>query len=244
MELAIAQMQNGGQRVFRNAYKQMGTMTLKGMTGVYEGFGRVDKDKLRQGRAAFNTGARRLFKPGMKEWADRFQDASGTLKSGMQRTMVEAQLNGWNQRQIAESFLKIPEFQFKNLPALGTRGERVFTMGRKLSPSDALIRRAHVIARTELNAVTNRFITTHAEAHGFTLFVNVNMDAVSDVCKAADAAGALTLAEWDDGLGRPPRHPNCDSTLAPVPDDYDEDEILAGIDRTGKTTNKNPYLPG
>ena len=240
MELTLASMQGGVRDVFRAAYTQNANLVMLKGPEIYAGFGATDAGRLRAARAAFKAGARRQFGLGMKEWADRFQDASGTLKAGMQRTLVEGQLNGWNQRQIAESFLKQPEFQFKNLPALGTRGERIFTMGGKLSPSDALVRRAHVIARTELNAVNNRFIQMEGEARGAKLWVNQNGSPVAEECIAANAAGAMTLAEWDAGLGKPPRHPNCDSSLFPVPDDYDEEEILAG----GITTNKNPHLPG
>ncbi len=245
METAIAELQNGGQAIFRAAYKQNGNLILSRMPEIHAALGQqASPTALRSARAAFISQARKDFKPLMASWADSFQKSGEVLKSGMQRTLVEGQLNGWNQRQVAESFLKIPEFQFSNLPKLGAKGERIFTMGGKLSPSDALIRRAHVIARTEMNAVHNRSITTHAEAHGFELFRNVNMDPVSDQCIAANAAGAMTLAEWEAGLGRPPRHPNCDSTLSPVPNDFDEDEILEGIDQTGETTNTNPHLPG
>ena len=227
--------------MFKAAYKQNGNLILSRMPEIHAALGQQASPRaLRAARAAFISEARKDFKPLMASWADSFRKSGEVLKSGMQRTLVEGQLNGWNQRQVAEGFLKIPEFQFKNLPALGPKGERIFTMGGKLSPSDALVRRAHVIARTEMNAVDNRFIQSHAKAHGFELFVNQNGAPVSDECIAANAAGAMTLEQWDAGLGRPPRHPNCDSSLFPVPNDFDEEEILQG----GITRNTNPHLPG
>ena len=68
-------------------------------------------------------------------------------------------------------------------------------MSDSLSPSDALVRRAHVIARTELNATENRMHRSWTKAAGFDLYVNVNSDPVSQVCKDAKVAGAMT---WDE----------------------------------------------
>jgi len=133
--------------------------------------------------------------------------------------MILAQTERWNQNQLAKSFLKIPEFNFGNLPEISKKAEQIFR--GKGTPSDALMNRARVIARTELNDTANRMHRSWTKAaFGDTKYINMNGDPVAQVCKDANAAGAMTWSQWEAGLGTPPRHPNCDSGLLAVPDDH------------------------
>ena len=221
----IAQAQALARQVFTSSYKEFGIATLGNTEAVYGVFGRSTTGRLKAARAAFKTEARGQFNLGMKQWTDKFRGQSEVLRQEMQQVLINAQLHGWDQRTIAENLLRQPSFQFKNLPELGQRGRRLFTMGGKLSPSDALVRRANMIARTEMNGVQNRMHRSWTKAAGFDLYINMNGQPVSDECIAANAAGAQTWEQWSKGLGIPPRHPNCDSGLLAVPENYKNTEI-------------------
>ena len=177
-----------------------------------------DRRRLLMAAKGFLTDhARKDFVPGFAKWAGRFRNAGGGLKEAMERELMNAQLYGWDQRTLAGRFVDIPEFSFKNLPKIDEQGRNIFTMGGKLGDSDALLRRAHMIARTELNGVAERMHETWTQEAGFTKYINLNSDPVAAECIAANMKPPMTLEEWDASLGRPPRHPNCDSGLMAVP---------------------------
>jgi len=142
----------------------------------------------------------------------------------MRNAVIRAQLEGWDQRALAEEFLRKPGFNFKNLPSITERGRRIFSLSDTLSPDDALVRRAHVIARTEMNAIGNRMHREWTKAAGFDNYMNVNSAPVATECKEANEQGVMSYEAWtkwraSNGRGGiPPRHPNCDSGLLAVPD--------------------------
>jgi hypothetical protein len=223
IDRTLLEFKNGGalKANYRDAYGGLARAVGNGTPGVYSVFGRSTVGRLRSARAAFVRGARDNFGPGFSEWADRFGDAGNGLRAQMKRHLIRAQLEGWDQRTLAENLIRTPEFSFKNLPKVSTRGQNVLTMGGKLSPSDVLVRRANMIARTELAAVEERMHENWAQEAGFTRAINVNSDPVAQVCKDANAAGAMTFDEWARSpYGKPPRHPRCDSLLMAVGDEY------------------------
>ncbi len=226
LDSAIAEIVKGQREVFGKAYAELGKATI-GTSGVYESFGRTTTGRVKAARAAFIEEARaggRLspFNRGFKKWVKRFQAQTDLLQSRMTDSLIQAQVEGWGQTQLAKSFVQIPEFQFKNLPEIGKKATDLFTKAGKLSPSDALLNRAHVIARTELTDVTNRMHRSYTKA-AFSREVkyrNVNGEPISQICKDANVAGVKTWAEWETTFGIPPRHPNCDSGLLAVPEDF------------------------
>lgn len=217
IDAEIAAIRGAQANVYSTAFKDLGRATIAGTFDVYQGFGESTVGRLRAAQKSFVTKARKeIWTGGFAEWTDRFDDAAGTLRAGMKRSMTKAQLNGWGQRQLANDFLKHPDFTFENLPEISERAERVFNMGGKLKPADALKRRAHVIARTELNGTANQMHLDWTTEAGFDKYMNINSDPVAQVCKDANAAGEQTREWWDGGLGFPPRHPNCDSGMLAV----------------------------
>lgn len=218
---------DGVKATYKNGWRGVAQAHLKGEPRVYASFGRTTVGRLRSARAAFVTQARAEFPTGFAQWSDRFNDASGQLRGNMRRLLIQANLEGWDQRTLAENLIRVPEFQFKNLPSIGPRGRNIFTMGGTLTPSDALVRRAHVIARTEMNAVSNRMHLNWTEAAGMNKFTNMNGDPVARECKEANRQEPKTRQEWarwraSNGRGGvPPRHPNCDSMLLAVPPSFE-----------------------
>lgn len=214
------------QALYKAAIDDLGEVMLDELPKVYRAFGGTTVGRLREARAAFLTESRQQFPIGFAEWAGRFRDASTGLRSQMQRVLIQGQLEGWGQREIARGFLRIPEFQFRNLPKIGVRGEQIFTMGGTLSPSDALVRRAHVIAKTEMTAVVNKMHRSWTKAAGFDHYINVNDEPVATECIEANDAGVKTWKDWQNWTasngrgGLPPRHPNCDSLMLAAPPGY------------------------
>lgn len=224
---ALAEFQQTHKTTFNAMFRDAGNTMLEATPRAYAAFGVATPGRLEAARDAFVTEARgSIYNAGFRNWSDRFNDAGGTLRAGMRRTMINAQLSGWDQRQTAASFLKIPEFQFGNLPEISERAERVFSLGGKLTSSDALIRRAHMIARTESTNVTQQMHLAWTQEAGFDKYINVNGDPVAEECIAANEEDPMTVAEWEDWgnsngwVGVPPRHPNCDSELMASPDDF------------------------
>lgn len=234
IDRSLLEFQPKLDELYGSAYRDMGDLVIEKMPGIYEGFGRPAVESIQSARKAFNRSAREYFPKGFSEWADRFQEVGTDLRSGMKRALIRSQLEGWDQRRLAQEFLRTPEFSFSNLPSIGPRGERLFSMGGALDPADALVRRAHLIAETELNAVENRMHLDWTQAAGFDLYYNVNDVPASEVCQKANQAGSMSMNEWKNwkvqvGVkkkrmmgGIPPRHPGCDSDLFAVPMGYDE----------------------
>ena len=234
IDASIAQFRPKFADLYGSAFKDMGDLVIDKMPGIYEGFGRTSLESIQSARKAFNRSAREYFPKGFSEWADRFQETGTDLRSGMKRALIRSQLEGWDQRRLASEFLRNPDFTFSNLPSIGPRGERLFSMGGALDPPDALVRRAHLIAETELNAVSNRMHLDWTQAAGFDLYYNVNDYPISEVCQKANHAGSMSMKDWKNwkvevGVkkkrmmgGIPPRHPWCDSDLFAVPSGYDE----------------------
>jgi hypothetical protein len=144
----------------------------------------------------------------------------------MRRTLINAQLSGWDQRSTASSFLKIPDFQFANLPPISEKAERIFNLGGRLSPADALVRRAHMIAKTETTNLEQNMHTAWTQEAGMDRYQNFNSDPVAEECIAANDEDPMTMDEWEawgdenGWVGVPARHPNCDSQLMAVPPDF------------------------
>ena len=218
------------KRDYLSAYGRLYSRASVVITGqiprVYSVFGRSTVDRIDAATVAFKDATRAQFRPGFELWSKKFKASAADLPNAMTSVLQQAQLSGWDQRTIAQNLLRIPEFQWKNLPPVGERGMKVFTLGGRLKPSDALIRRAHVIAATESQAVFQSMHHTWTAEAGLDKFINVNGDPVAEECIEANEAGAMSWEEWSqweasNGKGGiPPRHPNCDSLLLAVPDDY------------------------
>lgn len=212
------------KRDYANAYaeifKEAGSATLEETPAVYRAFGTSSVRALEAARDDFIQNLRgTIYNAGFNRWISRFPGDS--LKSSMQRSLINAQLQGWDQRTLAKDFLRDPQFQFANLPSIGERGERIFSLGGRLAPSDALIRRAHTIARTETTAITQSMHRGWTEEAGMDLAINYNGDPVSEICISATEQDPMTFEEWDKSeWGSPPRHPNCDSILVAVPREF------------------------
>lgn len=208
-------------KVYGDMYGKIGESVMDGLPKAVGVFGRPNLAALKAARAAFKTEARTaLFNAGYSTWTDNFQNQADALQRAMKRTLVKAQLEGWGQREIARDLLRIPEFQFANLPPVGPEAmRRIFASPSGLATPEALVHRAHLIARTEATAVHQRMVRSWTEKAGMDRYINVNVDPVAEECQEANAAGAMTWEEWERGLGIPPRHPRCDSELVPWPED-------------------------
>lgn len=192
---------------------------------AYSSFGRATIGNINAAAKAFTPEARAIFNDGFRVWTDHFQGDGKRLISEMRKAVSEAALNGYDQRALANRLLRIPQFNFGNLPPLTDRGKALFSMGGRLGESDALVRRAHLIARTETTAIQNTMHIRWTKEAGFTHYVNINPldDRTSVGCREASAESAKTLEEWEswtasDGQGgKPPRRPNCRSQFFAVP---------------------------
>lgn len=208
-------------QVYGQMYGDLGEAVLERLPRAIGVFGRPNLASLKAARSAFKAEARgALFNAGYAQWVDNFQAQADVLQRAMKRTLIKAQLEGWGQRDIARDLLRTPEFSFSNLPKVSDRAMRtLFASPDGLATPEALVHRAHLIARTEATAVSQRMVRNWTEKAGFDRYINVNVNPVAEECQAANAAGALTWAQWEAGLGIPPRHPRCDSQLVSWPED-------------------------
>lgn len=222
MDEAIAQTSAKLGTTYRDNFAQMWAELQGGMGDAVAGFGKADASKLRAAAQAFRvTGLDAQYQNGFRTWRDNFARLHGEMRSVIEEKLFSAELNGWDQARTARELIQTGRFsrlglQSVNSPRFDANVRRLYTLGGTLDEGDALVRRAQAIVRTESTKVRNASIIAASEEAGYDKFVNVNEDPVSDMCKRANTLGPLTLDEWaSKGGGVPPRHPNCDSTLAP-----------------------------
>jgi hypothetical protein len=222
--------------VLASMLRGQSALYLSGMTRIAEGighqmldaygvFGKSSVGRLQAATDAFVREGQTVGSEGFRQWYGRFQEVGTSLRDQMQREIVRAKLTGMSQRELANAFIDLPGFDFANLPSIGERGMRIFTRGGRVGMSEALKNRAMMIARTELQAVTNDMHITWTKNAGFEKYINVNpMDErTTPGCAEASQQPAMTLEEWrrwmgSDGQGGiPPRKPNCRSSLFALP---------------------------
>ena len=226
LDVAVADFRTTHKATFDALYRDAGNTVLTATPQAYAVFGGSTVDRLQSARDAFINRTKNIHGAGFQNWSDRFNDASGVLRGGMRRTLINAQLSGWDQRSTASSFLKIPDFQFANLPPISEKAERIFNLGGRLSPADALVRRAHMIAKTETTNLEQNMHTAWTQEAGMDRYQNFNSDPVAEECIAANDEDPMTMDEWEawgdenGWVGVPARHPNCDSQLMAVPPDF------------------------
>jgi len=198
---------------------------------TYAVFGRASAEAIQQAQQQFAPAARAMIaggpESGFATWTSTVtEQVAGGIQS-MREAMIFSKVHGLNSKGLAERMLQDPRFNFDNLPPVTDKGMAIFTRGGKLGEADALKNRAHMIARTETNAVQNRMHIGWTQAAGFELYINVNPmdDRTSIGCAEATLEKAKTEAEWnawtgsDGQSGVPPRLPNCRSSLMAVPSD-------------------------
>ena len=191
--------------------------TARGMAQAYGGFGVVTPGAIALAQTALETFARKTGNIGFDSWTGRFQNAGGSLLEGLKQDLTNATLHGWDQRQLASAMLRRPEFQFSNLPGNPKAMLDHFTRGGKLTESQALVQRAHVIANTEAAHIRSRDLAAWTEGSSIEYCFNANEVPVDEDCIAATAAGVITITKMIALYGDTPRHPWCDSEIVPVP---------------------------
>lgn len=214
LDVRLAQLVQSSGRLYQATQAASLAHTIA-MREVYRTGGSALLRRFDASARALVTSERETFRVGFANWTDRFGAAGQSLKTGMTQDLVNAQVYGWDQRQLAEAFLRRPDFSFKNLPKIGPNGKRIFTMGKALGESDALVRRAHGIAATESTGIRTRQTRLYAVEAGLDWVINWNDVPVHADCIAATAAGPMPWDEMIRQFGLPPRHPNCDSDLMP-----------------------------
>lgn len=230
----MAQVGDGLSGIYRDNFKAIWEATAADMPGVVSMFGQPDARRLREAVNVFRVEKLDAhYQTGFVKWRQTFSEIGGDLRSTIQEKLFNAELNGWDQARTARELVQSGKFWNTNLPELGDFGKRLYTLSGTLPESDALTRRAMAIVRTESTKIRNAASIGAATEAGYDRFVNVNEQPVSEVCKTANTLGPLTLEEWSTrGGGIPPRHPNCDSTLAPWVDaapEVSEDEYQAAL---------------
>jgi len=222
------------KQLFGQGFRKSVVITNERMAAMYRGLG-VSPSRFRAASEALDDYARVFADASASRWVTEFRGAAGaTLRQAIEGALVDAHAFRWDSRDLARALVQIPEFQFENLPPVGERGMRIFTLSGSLGESDALTRRAHMIARTELNTVANRdhLLWTQEVFGEGVKYVNVNSDPVAVECKEANEQPPMTLPEWDawrasNGRGgRPSRHPHCDSGLMAI-----SAELAADLER-------------
>lgn len=213
----------GGRSVYRQAFKRYTDTTAKGLPDAFSVFGKRTASRLTGTVESFRGDiAERLYQEGFRTWRKRLADLGGSVSSDFERVLYRADALGASQRETVKMLLQSDSFSGKNLPPVGDRFKRIIS-GGTMDEDIILTRRAHMIARTEATATNNAAVERWSKEAGFEKFVNANSDPVSPLCKGANAAGAMTAEEWAASeWGWPPRHPNCDSQMIPVPPDAEE----------------------
>jgi hypothetical protein len=216
------------ERRFAPAFRRFYTSQMRAhltLLSTYSDLGLISPRKAAAARAALTGSARVGREAGFRTWVARFQDNG--LRTSISDALGRAAQHGYSPHLLAADLVRIPEFQFANLPEVGPRGMRVFTMGGNLGEADALVRRAEVIARTESTNIANNLHQTWTQEAGLDKYINVNDVPVAKECIEANEQGSMTLEGWavwnaSNGKGgRPPRHPNCDSLLVAVPPGFE-----------------------
>lgn len=224
--LIVAQYMREAGTKYRAWYREQIVGLRDNLPGVYASFGRTTVDRLIGAREVFRARARgQLFESGFADWMQEFQGIGSALVKDMQESVVLAQYNGWDQRQLARELLSRGSFRYENLPKITDVGTNLFNAGGRLGQNEAVTRRAYLNARTKLTAARNAANAVWAAEVGFETFMNFNLDPVSKQCREATAQGPMSVEEWQQWSAetgypwRAPRHPGCDSDMIAVPAD-------------------------
>lgn len=235
MDLQIAELGQAVDGAYRSAWTGQVKALKTGVPGVYASFNKASERKL---LAAFDSWksefAERHFRNGLQAWRSNATGIVADIRGTVADALGKAEMNGWGPNQTAQELLRTGKFSKIGLesvtdPKFNENVRRMYTLGGTISDDDALIRRARAVARTEATAIRTQATLQWAKEAGFERFINMNMVPVSQVCKDANAAGPMTEEEWSRTFGLPPRHPQCDSDLAPWPGDYEADDETADI---------------
>jgi len=227
MQEALDRFTSGDQigAVYGNGWKETKRLMSDELPNVYRLYG-TSALKLDTAAKQLTEQARAQWGEGYQTWVSRFRAAGVDLKNDMRDLLITAQRDGWDHATLARNLLRNPRFQFSNLPPISQKAQRIFDLGGTLSPSDALVRRAHVIARTEMAGVANRMHRDWTSAAGMDLYINSNSAPVAQECIEANYQDPMTWEDWQNWTasngrgGVAPRHPNCDSLMMAVPRSY------------------------
>lgn len=207
---AFATLKSGQGQATLEAYSFFGKTTAGRVKAAVRAF---DKQKL--------PGS---FLQGRDRWLDEVNRVGTQLRDSMREKMVQAQLEGMGQHQLAQRIAADPLFRFENLPK--PDNARAIYNAKGLGENVALRRRAEVIARDANSIAANRMHEEWTQAAGFKYYINYNvMDSrTTPGCREASKQPAKTLQEWDGWVaksdsqaGRPPRWFQCRSQLMAVP---------------------------
>lgn len=212
----------GNERLYRRLFDAVTKDLETGLPRAYAELGRA-----RQLTGVVESFRRRadegLYRIGFRRWYAEMNKLGTDVRGIVVDATSKGALNGWSQRRTVEDLLGNPLFRAEGLPPIGEQAKRIYS-GGTMDESLILKRRAYSIVRTEATAARNAGIELWAKEAGFDRYINANDAPVAKVCKAATAQPPMTLEEWGSSpWGRPPRHPQCDSDLIPVPDDLTPD---------------------
>lgn len=224
LDMIQARAMRGQGKLYRPLFDAILADITKDVPDVYRSLGKPVGDQLARVAASFtNRANNELYRVGFRQWMTQVQKINADVRGVLIETMAKGEIGGWTQRRTVQELLGNPLFRAENLPPIGEHAQRVMS-GGTMDPSLVLDRRAHAIVRTESTAARNAGIQEWSREAGFDKFINANDAPVAKVCKAATAQPPMTMEEWSASpWGTPPRHPNCDSDLIPVPDDLGPD---------------------